>query len=214
MRQTHLLIPAAAAVLATAAIVLPAWADTKSYNLSGFDRISASAGVDVDIRQGPFAITVDEPQGKFDKLVLEVRGDTLVIGRKNTMGGWFSRGPDYRVTVTAPNYVGIDASSGASVEGSNLSLKDLKVGVSSGADVDLAGNCAGLRVDISSGADFDGEQLKCETASVDASSGADADAYATRSADGEASSGASVTFHGKPAQFDKDTSSGGSVRLL
>jgi hypothetical protein len=69
-----------------------------------------------------------------------------------------------------------------------------------------------LRVDISSGADFDGEALKCETASIDASSGADADAFATRSANGDASSGANITFHGKPAEFTKDTSSGGSVR--
>ena len=34
----------------------------------------------------------------------------------------------------------------------------------------------------------------------------------TMAADGEASSGASVTFFGKPAQFREDSSSGGSVR--
>src|SRR5690606_17281263 len=62
------------------------------------------------------------------------------------------------------------------------------------------------------GADFDGEGLKCETASVDASSGGDADAFATLSANGEASSGGSVTFHGRPANSTQDTSSGGSGR--
>jgi hypothetical protein len=33
-----------------------------------------------------------------------------------------------------------------------------------------------------------------------------------RLADGEASSGANVTFHGQPKQVREDTSSGGSVR--
>jgi hypothetical protein len=68
-----------------------------------------------------------------------------------------------------------------------------------------------LRVEIASGASFDGEGLKCETANVDASSGAHAEAFAARSADGNASSGANVTFHGNPAILEKDSSSGGSV---
>ena len=55
------------------------------------------------------------------------------------------------------------------------------------------------------------EGLRCGVAKVDASSGASADAFATQDADGRASSGASVTFHGSPAQFHEDSSSGGSV---
>jgi len=47
---------------------------------------------------------------------------------------------------------------------------------------------------------------------VEASSGASVDAFASQLADGEASSGANVTFHGQPKQVREDTSSGGSVR--
>lgn len=214
MRQHLLLTAAATAAIATAALVaLPAFAETRSYNLSGFDRINVSAGVGVTLNQGPFAVKADEREGDFSKLILEVRGNTLHVSRKSN--GWFNwSGPDYSVTVSAPNITEIGVSSGAEFDGRNLSLKDLDVSVSSGADVELTGSCAGLRVDISSGADFDGEGLKCETASVDASSGADADAFATRTANGDASSGADITFHGKPADFTKDTSSGGSVRSL
>ena len=214
MSKSAFIRPAIAAVTIAILAAGQASADTRNYNLSGFDRVSASAGVDVDIKQGPFSVTAQEADGKFDQLILEVRGDTLHIGRKSNLGTWFSRGPDFHVTVTAPNFVGVRASSGSAVDGSGLSLRDLKVAVSSGANVDLSGNCINLTVDISSGADFDGERLHCETASVDASSGADADAYATRSATGEASSGANVTFHGKPQQVNKDTSSGGSVKSL
>jgi hypothetical protein len=210
MRKSLLLIPAAAVGLVTAALILPAFADQKSYSLSNFSKVDVSAGISVDLLQGPFSVKVDTPQNNFDNLIVELRGDTLRLSRKNT--GWFSHGPEYHVTVSAPNYTSIESSSGSRVDGSGLSLKTLKVNVSSGAHVELAGGCSDLRVSISSGAHFDGEDLKCETASVDASSGAHAEAYATRSADGDASSGANVTFHGKPVNFSKESSSGGSVK--
>ena len=211
MRSSTLLLTAAAVAVVTAALVaLPAFADSKTYSLSGYDKLNVSAGIDVTFTQGPYSIQAEEPDGNFDKLIIEVRGNTLRIARENNWFNW--RGVDYHVAVSAPNLVGVDASSGSSVDGSNLSLRDLEVDVSSGASVELSGSCGALRVDVSSGADFEGEALKCETASVDASSGADADAFAARSADGNASSGASVTFHGRPPEMTKDTSSGGSVR--
>jgi hypothetical protein len=211
MRSSILLMTAAGVAVVTAALVaLPAFADSKTYNLSGFDRVDVSAGIDVTFTQGPYAVRADEPNGNFDRLIIEVRGKTLRIARENSWFNW--RGVDYHVAVSAPALIGVDASSGSAFEGRNLSLRDLDVDVSSGADVELAGSCAGLRLDISSGARFEGEDLKCETASVDASSGANADAFAARNATGNASSGANVTFYGKPAELVKDTSSGGTVR--
>ncbi|MDP3736966.1 MAG: head GIN domain-containing protein [Hyphomonadaceae bacterium] len=212
MRHSLLLIPAAAVGLVTAAVVFPAFADTKSYSLSNFDKLSVSAGIEVDVVQGPFSVKVDTPNNNFDNLVIEVRGSTLRLGRKNT--SWFTRGPEYHVTVSAPSYSAFDVSSGAHVEADNLTMKDVSVDVSSGAHIELEGSCAALKLDVSSGAHFNGEDLKCQSASVDASSGAHADAFATQKASGNASSGAHISFHGKPASVSKDTSSGGSVKAL
>lgn len=212
MRHSLLLIPAAAIGLVTAAVVFPAFADTKSYSLSNFDKVSVSAGIEVDLVQGPFSVKVDTPKNNFDNLIIEVRGSTLRLGRKNT--GWFTKGPEYHVTVSAPSYTAFNVSSGAHVEGAGLSLKAIEIEVSSGAHLALAGACSDLSVGISSGAHFNGEDLKCQTARVDASSGAHADAFASQSASGDASSGAHISFHGKPASVNKDTSSGGSVRAL
>src|SRR5262245_28654723 len=126
MRSSTLLITAAAVAIATAAVVaLPAFADSKSYGLTGFDRVEVSAGVDVTLSQGPFSIPADEPDGKFDRLIVEIRGNTLRISRKNTWFDW--SGVDYSVAVSAPNFVGLEVSSGAAVGGHNLSLRDLKV---------------------------------------------------------------------------------------
>ena len=215
MRNSLLILPAAGLAAVAVALALPALAETRSFNtLSGFDKISASAGVSVILKQGPFAVSVDEPNGKFDQLKLEVRGSTLVASRMNTWGWSGGRGPNYTITVSAPSYRSLDASSGSHLEGANIKFADVGVNVSSGAHVELSGDCKAVTIEVSSGSHFSGQSLKCESASVDASSGAHADAFATASAKGDASSGAHITFFGKPANVSKDSSSGGSVSSL
>jgi len=205
MRLSFLLIPSLAALCSTGCVVGGAsgapYSESQRHAYTGFEKVDASAGVTVIVNQGPFDVKAETTDGNdFDNLVVEVRGSTLHIGRSQSM-----------FTVSAPAYSGFEVSSGASLDGGNLSLANLKVEVSSGASVDLSGSCADLAVEISSGASFSGEDLKCATADVDASSGASAQAFASQRAEGNASSGASVNFYGSPASIEKDSSSGGSV---
>lgn len=213
-RAFLLLVPAAAAFAASGCVVGNVGNTGAPYSSSqtytGFDKVDVSAGVEVVLAQGGFNVNAESPDGSsLDNLIVEVVGKTLRVSRKQTMMNW--GGPRYRVSVSAPAYSALEASSGSSLDGSGLQLVDLDVDVSSGAQMHVSGVCKTLRVGISSGASFDGEGLKCEAANIDASSGAHAEAFATRSADGNASSGASVTFHGNPASLEKDSSSGGSV---
>lgn len=204
-----LIVPVAAGVALAVALALPATAATKAFNLSGFEAISTSAGVKVILKQGPFSISAEEPDGDFSKLLIETRGSTLVVSRRNS-DGWSTQ--HYVVTVTAPNINKIDVSAGAHLEGAQLRLTNLSVGVSSGAHAQLAGECRDISIEVSSGAHFDGSEMKCQTASASASSGAHADAFASASAKGDASSGAHVSFRGSPKQVERHTSSGGSVQ--
>lgn len=215
MRLFLLLVPSLAALASAGCVVGGAsgapYSESQRHSYTGFEKVDASAGVTVVVNQGPFDVKAETTDGNdFDHLVVEVRGQTLHIGRTHSMFNW-GGGPRYRVTVSAPAYSGFEVSSGASLDGGNLSLANLKVEVSSGASVELSGSCADLTVDISSGASFSGEALKCATADVDASSGASAQAFASQRASGDASSGASVNFYGNPASIEKDSSSGGSV---
>ena len=187
------------------------YAESQRHSYANFDKVDVSAGIGTVVRQGPFDVTAEAMKGEsFDNLIVEVKGDTLRISRKSSIMNW--SGEQYRVTVSAPAYSALGASSGSRLEGANLTLKDLSVEVSSGASMELGGACNALNLEISSGANFDGEDLRCATAMVEASSGASVDAFASQLADGEASSGANVTFHGQPKQVREDTSSGGSVR--
>lgn len=187
------------------------YSESQRHAYANFSRVDVSAGIETVVNQGPFDVKAEARDGEsFDRLIVEVQGDTLRISRKSDMFNW--NGPHYRVTVSAPAYEGFGVSSGARLDGANLTLKGVRVNVSSGASATLSGACTTLDVNVSSGAHFDGEGLHCDSADIDASSGASADAFATQQADGSASSGASVTFHGQPAKFHEDSSSGGSVQ--
>ncbi len=215
MHRTLLVLPAVLAVTLGGCVVGGVdgkpYSESQRHSYSGFRKVDASAGVEVVLAQGAFDVKAETTEGQgFDKLIVEVNGDTLRISRKSqmwTMGG----GPRYRVTVSAPAYSEIEASSGASLTGESLRLDAIEVDVTSGASVRLAGACTSLDLEMSSGASFSGDELRCDTAKVYASSGASAQAFAARSAKGSASSGASVSFSGNPAEVERDTSSGGSV---
>jgi hypothetical protein len=213
---------------------LPASADTKTYNFSGFSKVSASAGVSVVLKQGPYAISAEGSAKALERLRIETKGDTLEVGRKPNTMGWGSSSGRVTVTVSSPTYKGVSSSSGSDVDASGLnmagasdlsvssgarldlgdvSLEDVRVTLSSGSSADVSGSCRSIRVDVSSGASFNGKGLKCETAIAGASSGASVHVWASKSAEGGASSGGSVNIHGDPATVDRDTSSGGSVNV-
>lgn len=214
-RAFLILLPTLAAFAASGCVVGNAngqpYSESLRSSYTGFDRVDSSAGVEVILAQGNFDVKAMSPNSaSLDNLVVEVRGNTLHVGRKQKMMSWGDNA-QYRVNVSAPAYVGFDASSGSSITGSNLQLADVEIDVSSGASIELSGACKTLHGDASSGARFTGKDLKCETASVEASSGASAQAFAVSAASGDASSGASVDFYGNPARLDRDESSGGSV---
>lgn len=215
MRRSLIVLPALLAFPLAGCVVGSAtgktYVDSERHSYAGFDRVDVSAGVETVVSQGPFDVKAEATKGdSFDGLIVEVNGDTLRISRKSQMFTW--DGPQYRVTVSAPAFKELEASSGASIRGAKLSLTEVEVGASSGGSVRLDGACTKLELSVSSGGSFDGDELRCDEARVSASSGGSANAFATRIADGEASSGGSVTFYGKPEQFREDSSSGGSVR--
>lgn len=203
-----LIATAMSAVLAT-----PAFAETKSFDLAGFTRVSASAGTTVNVTVGGDYSVVAESSGEgLDRLRVEVKGDQLEIGRRHRTMSW-GRGTRVVVNVTLPALSGLDVSSGASLEASGVDASDFEIGASSGGDLEVTGRCNALTVDVSSGGSIDARGLECRTAVADASSGGSADIFASESVTGDASSGGSIDVYGQPKKISKDTSSGGSVSI-
>jgi hypothetical protein len=174
MRNPLLTLSAAGAVALAAAIALPAasaQAAGKTYDISGFSRVSSSASVDVIVKRGPFSVTAQSSNGKYDELVLERHGDTLVAGARSKHR--FGRSPHFTVTVSAPAYEGFAASSSSSITGENLGASDVDVQASSSANVALGGLSGSLRVQSSSSGKVRATNLQLTDVKASASSSGD-----------------------------------------
>lgn len=203
-------IPAAAIA---ASLISPAYAETKSFDLTGFTRVSASAGVDINVTVGgDYSVKADSTTEGLERLKVELVGDELQIGRNHKNFNW-KRGGRVTVTVSTPALSGLEVSSGASLDASGVDAGNFSIDASSGGDLEVSGRCDALTVDVSSGGNIDAKALQCRSAAADASSGGNADIYASESVAGEASSGGHVDVYGKPKNISKDTSSGGSVSI-
>lgn len=201
-----------AAVVTAALAVSPAFAETKTYALADFTRVSASAGVSVDVVAGADYSVVATSSGEgLERLQIKVVDGELQIGRKSRSGWRWKRGDEVSVNVSLPALEAVDASSGASVDATGVDAGAFAIDVSSGASLEIVGRCDALTVDVSSGGSVDAEQFLCRTANASASSGGSADIFASESVNGDASSGGSVDVSGSPKIVNKDTSSGGSV---
>ncbi|WP_428407958.1 head GIN domain-containing protein [Hyphococcus sp.] len=213
MTRTIAIIAAAGAASVSALSL--AYADTQSYDFSGFTMIDASAGVDVEVTVGgAYSVRAEGEAEALERLRIERDGDALEIGRTHDRS-FFSPGRKWQVTVyvTMPELNGVDVSSGADVKASGIDAGDFNASVSSGSDAVLSGRCRTITADGSSGADLDARELKCENAVADVSSGADLIVYATESLEADASSGGDITVYGSPKNTNIDKSSGGGVSI-
>lgn len=194
-------------VAAVALLASPAQAETRP--LSGFTKISASAGTRVDVNVGG-NFSVDVEGRDAARIVTRVSNGTLIV---EPVRGWSWRGPrDAIVRVSMPSVEALDASSGADIDARGVAGGAIELDASSGASIDIVGVCAAFDADASSGASIDAQAMQCETGSVDVSSGANARVFASGRLNVDASSGGGVEAYGDPGIGDISLSSGGSLQ--
>lgn len=205
------LLSSAIAVAALAAS--PAFAETKTYSLADFSRVSAAAGVNVDVAAGAdYSVVATGSAEGLERLEVKVVSGELQIRRKAK--GWrWTRNDTVNVKVSLPALDAVDVSSGASVDAAGVDAGAFAIDVSSGGSLDILGRCDALTVDVSSGGSVDADKFECRTANASASSGGSADIFASESINASASSGGSVDVSGAPKTVNKSTSSGGSVDI-
>lgn len=198
-------------------------------DLSGFDAISVSTGIELYITQDSVEkVIVEADENLQEVIITEVRnGELKIYAEKQIM--WSKA---KKVYVTAKKIKSLSASAGADVESTPLTTGDIEVSASSGADVELILNAANVKSDASSGANLElkgtGESIRagvssgagieadgliCKTGEADASSGGHLSIYASQHVNAEASSGGSISVYGNPQTRDSSTSSGGGVHF-
>ncbi|MEM0984755.1 MAG: DUF2807 domain-containing protein [Pseudomonadota bacterium] len=204
---------AATAIIATT-IGSSASAETLAYPAENFDRIDLSAGLKVIYETADtYSVTADFERGGPDDVVVDVKGSTLVIKRRNQTMNWGRNKVNATFTVTSPELDAVEASSGSSFRGTGINSEDFDVEASSGASIYLEGRCDAVSAEASSGASIKAEGLSCSDGEFEASSGASVRMALTGTMDAEASSGASIRISGNPQVGRLDRSSGASIKV-
>lgn len=210
--------------------------EVRTFDMKGFDAVSVSSGISVEILIGPQQLVEVEFDSKsaLDRLKLNVRDNVLFVSRKSGFLDFLSFGNrDLEVLISLPQLNSVSASSGSDVQvsgnysavlvaksssGANLSLEEISarnvtLNASSGANIDAEGTCETLTAASSSGADINANDLECSDAIAKASSGADLDIFASDSITAHVSSGADIKVSGNPHTRDVNQSSGGDVKF-
>lgn len=211
-------------------------AASRTYDTATFSEVSVSSGISAVVEVGkPQAVSAEATtDALLDRLDVRVRDDKLEIAFKWDVLDWFFTLGQMRtatVHVSAPQLKAVESSAGANVDahaltgdnlrfavssGASLSADAIKAGhvtldSSSGGNLTVSGSCDQLIANSSSGGNLAGTALSCANVNANASSGGHADVTATQSINANASSGGGITIHGKPAQTNINSSSGGST---
>lgn len=196
-------------------LITAAHAETEIYDFSGFSRVSASEGVDVEVTVGgDFSVRAEGDAEDIERLEIKKRGEKLKIGRNSGIFNMrWSRGRSPVVYVTLPALNEAESSSGAEMDARGVNADDFSASASSGSELQLEGQCGRLRASASTGAELDAEGLKCRDVDVSVSTGADVSVYASESVDASASTGGDIDVSGAPQQRDVSKSLGGDVDI-
>jgi hypothetical protein len=179
----------------------------RNYQVGAFERIEVAGPYEVEVRTGADpSVSASGPERLMERLVVEVRGDRLVIHSRNERrwwSGWRGRGTA-RVQVTAPSIraaslagsggISLDQVSGASFEGSvagsgdlrvdSVEVESLKLSVAGSGDVRArSGQARRAEYGVAGSGDIDARGVRSETVAVSVAGSGDIRAEATGTAD-------------------------------
>jgi hypothetical protein len=201
--------------------------------VSGFDEISVSTGINLFVEQtGQETLLVEAEDNILPKIESQVKNGTLLIRIKPMSFGGLNATEPINCYVTVEDISNIDASSGSNVNtdllksdeliidmssGSNgyfeIDVDYLDLDISSGSKVEISGDADHQNADISSGSQYDAGDLISKEAIIDVSSGSRAEINVTEDLEVDISSGSSVKYIGSP-EVKTDISSGGSLESI
>ena len=197
-------------------------------NLSGFQKVKASSGVDVVLMQGSQdKVVVKADDNLADKITTKVDGNILVVGvERNTS---IRNAKSFKVLVTVSSLKGIMSSGGSDVYsegpiqvealdvkasgGSDLKLdlnvKELTCDISGGSHANIKGKAQYMSITARGGSDFEGKNLTAENCKLKVQGGSDAYVYVTGEISMEAHGASDIHYKGSP-KITYQRSSGGS----
>lgn len=189
-----------------------AQAAERSYELEEFTGVNVARGVKLSLTMGSPSISAQTDASDFSDLYVVVDDGVLEVRRKSAWASEEQNRLKYHVTVTAPSLDFLKASTGATLEATDLQLNDVTVSLNTGAVINADGTCNTMTIKAHTGAEFEGRDLLCRSVFAKSRTGGIIDAYAAERANGRARLGGEITFYGNPKHRERGSFLGGEVR--
>jgi len=204
-------------------------AETRDLNFSGFTGVSVGWGLNLDITQGPdFRVQVTGDSEDLDELRVEKDGDVLTFSHKSRWGNW-NRRSKLSVDIVMPALTSLNLSggskgrismdvasksfsaelSGGSELNGELRCRDVKLSLSGGAQLHLAGQGGNLTIDGSGGSTCDTKEFAVQNVDSELSGGSNATINMNGELNADQSGGSEIIYYGN-ATLGRTDSSGGS----
>ena len=208
---------------------------TREEVIAGFDRVDASHAFEVAIEQGDeFSVAIRIDESVADYLVVEKRGNTLVVGLEARLGFNLLGDVTMEAEITMPSLTRLELSgasrgtitgfrsseafeaevSGASTLTGDIQASSVSADASGASNVVLSGSAADLSVDASGASDVDLGDFPVADADVSASGASTVTVDVTGRLDVTASGASDVFYSGDPTLGDTSTSGASSIISL
>ncbi len=201
----------------------------KERNLSGFNGIRVSSGIDVYLSQGDKeSVTVEADENLHEYILTEVKNGVLHVYTDNIN---IRHADEKKVYVTIKEVTSIKTTSAGDIIGEtpiktgdieigsssagNIKLelyaKNVDLNISSAGDIRLTGEGDFLKADLSSAGDLNAFDFRVKEAEVSASSAGNADVFTSEKLTARASSAGDINYKGNPKFIDSHASSAGGI---
>ncbi len=205
---------------------------TQEYEFSDFTKVSIGSAFQAEITQGEsYAVSVTVDDNIEEYLDVRMDGDTLHIGLKPRVGLGLGN-VTLRAKITMPDLQGLDLSgasrtnvsgfkndkpaavevSGASQLRGNLATGQMRMNASGASTVELSGSTGRLDVEASGASTVRLDDFTSTDTSVRASGASNVTVNASGTLNANASGASTISYVGKPASVQADTSGASNVR--
>jgi hypothetical protein len=218
MRTSLIIVPALFLSACSVAESTPSGpSGTRSFDLSGFDKVELAGSDDVRIVAGPaFSVEASGPEKTLEKLKIEVSGSTLSIGRKRSISMGWNNDKSALVTVTmplikeasvagsgdmlidrveTPDFVADLAGSGK-LNVKSAKVEKLSISIAGSGDVTLAGSTKNIDISIAGSGSVMAKDVSATDASVSIAGSGNVDARASGVASVSVAGSGDVTITG------------------
>ncbi|WP_026631161.1 head GIN domain-containing protein [Dyadobacter alkalitolerans] len=205
--------------------------ETRSFNLSGFDKVSMGSAFRIEIKQGSkYSISTTGRSEDLEDLEATVKGDALHLGYKDHK--WNKNRKTVNVNITMPALEAVDFSgackayvapfsgvksmeieiSGASQVNMELSAPKVALELSGASSLVLVGKGDVLSGEVSGASSFKGRDFAAKTVNIDASGASSAAVMASNAVHADASGASSIRYSGEAKDIRSSTSGASSVK--